>query len=369
MRAFAAALATETNTFGAIPTARSDFEEMFYKPPGTHPDAPSFFTAPMAASRKAARAGQFELVEGTATWAEPSGLVGRQAYESLRDEILAQLQAALPVDLVFLGLHGAMVADGYDSCETDLVACIRAMVGNDTVIGAELDMHCQLTPALAEQSDVLVLFKENPHNDFMARAEDLVALCMRVVRGEVRPVITLHDCRTLIGGFQTYRETGRSFVDKLIAMERSGEVLSVSIVHGFQAADVPEAGVKVLVITDGDPDKGERIARALAAEMATFIDPEGVMFKPDAAIAAAVAVDGGPIAGITRAACLATTPCWSKHCWHGRRFPRHWVLFGTRLPLPFAGPLVLVPSCRCALGARPLPSRASRSMRSSGSGR
>ncbi len=63
----------------------------------------------------------FELIEGTATWAEPAGPVSRDAYESLRDEILGQIRAALPLDVVLFGLHGSMVAVGYDDCEGDLM--------------------------------------------------------------------------------------------------------------------------------------------------------------------------------------------------------------------------------------------------------
>ena len=44
----------------------------------------------------------------------------------MRDEILAQIAAALPLDGVFLGLHGAMVAHGYDDTEGDVVERIRA---------------------------------------------------------------------------------------------------------------------------------------------------------------------------------------------------------------------------------------------------
>ena len=54
----------------------------------------------------------------------------------LRDELLEQLKAAMPVDGVLLGLHGAMVADGYDDCEGDLLARARAIVGPNVVIGA-----------------------------------------------------------------------------------------------------------------------------------------------------------------------------------------------------------------------------------------
>ena len=63
----------------------------------------------------------------------------------MRDEILGQLKAALPVDGVLLGLHGAMVAHGYDDVEGDIIERVRAIVGPDCVIGVELDPHCHLT--------------------------------------------------------------------------------------------------------------------------------------------------------------------------------------------------------------------------------
>ena len=35
--------------------------------------------------------------------------------------MIADLKTAMPVNAVMLSLHGAMVADGYDDCEQDLV--------------------------------------------------------------------------------------------------------------------------------------------------------------------------------------------------------------------------------------------------------
>ena len=46
----------------------------------------------------------------------------RSVYEDFRDEILAGVKAALPLDAVLINVHGAMVADGYDDCEGDLLA-------------------------------------------------------------------------------------------------------------------------------------------------------------------------------------------------------------------------------------------------------
>ena len=122
MRVFVASLATETNTFSPLYVDRSAFESAFYCPPGTHPDTPTLCSAPVVAARRRAQTDGFTLIEGTATWAEPAGLVSREAYESLRDEILDQLRAALPVDVVLFGLHGSMVARDYDDCEGDLLA-------------------------------------------------------------------------------------------------------------------------------------------------------------------------------------------------------------------------------------------------------
>ena len=295
MRLFAASLATETNTFAPIPTDRRAFVSAFYAPPGEHPSTPTLCSAPMVAAREAAAAEGHTLIEGTATWAEPAGLVGRAAYESLRDEILDQLRAAVPVDVVLLGLHGAMVADGYDDCEGDLLARVRAIVGPGCTIGAELDLHAHLTDTMVQAADLIVSFKEFPHTDFLARARDLARLCLARARGEIRPVSAVFDLRS-IGGFMTSREPGRSFVDRLLAMEGRDGILSISVNHGFQAADVYDVGSKVLVYADGDGAAAARLAEALGREILSWgragVPPHP---KPAEAIEQALAIPGGPV--------------------------------------------------------------------------
>ncbi len=296
MRVFVASLATETNTFAPLYVDRSAFEEAFYAPPGTHPETPTLCSAPVVAARVRARRGEFTLIEGTATWAEPAGLVSRAGYESLRDEILGQLAAAMPVDVALFGLHGSMVAHGYDDCEGDLLARAREIAGPGCVIGAELDMHCHLTEGMVTAADVIVAFKEFPHTDFLARAEDLVDLCLRTARGEVRPVTRVFDCRAM-SGFMTSREPGRGFVDRLLAMEGQDGILSVSVAHGFQAADVHDVGTKVLVIADGDGDRAAALAERLGNEILGWggagAGPRH--YAPDEAIAAARALPGSPV--------------------------------------------------------------------------
>ncbi len=295
MRVFVGSLATETNTFSPLYVDRSAFETAMYFPPGTHPPEPTLCSAPFVAARRRAASDGFTLVEGTATWAEPAGLVSRDAYESLRDEILGQIEAALPLDVVLFGLHGSMVAVGYDDCEGDLLARAREIVGPGCIIGAELDMHCHLTPQMVEAADVITAFKEFPHTDFLARAEDLTDLCLRAARGEIAPRMGVFDCRAM-GGFMTSREPGRSFVDRLMAMEGRDGILSISIAHGFPAGDVREMGTKVLVIADGDASEAEALAEALGREMLAWpASAAAPHLKPEEAIAHALTVSGQPV--------------------------------------------------------------------------
>jgi microcystin degradation protein MlrC len=299
MRIFTASLATETNTFSPVPTDRASFETAFYAGPGQHPPTPTLCSAPIVVLRRRAREESFTLIEGSAAWAEPGGLLQRKAYEELRDEILGQLRAALPVDGVILGLHGAMAAQGYDDCEGDLLERMRAIVGPQVLIAAELDPHSHLTRKRVAKADILAAFLEFPHTDFVERAEHVVDLALRTLRGEIKPVMSAFDCR-MIDVFPTSREPMRGFVDRIRALQGCDGVLSISLIHGFMASDVPELGTQVLVISDGDAEKAAALARKLGMEVfamrgRTAMPMLGIEAGLDAALASAAKKTGKPV--------------------------------------------------------------------------
>lgn len=296
MRIFTAALATETNTFSPIRVDRRAFEASLYAPPGEHPETPTLCSAPITVGRRLATERGFELIEGTAAWADPAGLVNRMTYEGLRDEILNQLRAALPIDAVVLGLHGAMVADGYEDTEGDFLARVRDIVGPDILVCAELDPHSHLTAKRLAAANFFVYFKEFPHTDFVDRAEDLWRIALDTLADRVKPVMSVFDCR-MIDVFPTSREPMRSFVDRIIRMETADpDILSISVVHGFMAGDVPEMGTKMVVLTNGKPEKGAALARELGLELfskrGTFIMPQ---IDEKKAVSRALAAASGPV--------------------------------------------------------------------------
>jgi microcystin degradation protein MlrC len=295
MKVFCASLATETNTFAPLPTGLAAFRDRGYFPAGTHPDAPQLFTGPLWAARLRAQALGLELSEGMCAAAMPAGPTTRSAHETLREELLADLRAAMPVEVVLLGLHGAMVADGCDDCEGDLLARIRAIVGPDVVVGAELDPHTHLTQAMVDGADLLVAFREYPHTDAIERGIELVDLCVATARGEIRPVPAVHDCRR-IRMLRTPIEPMRGFVDRARALEGHDGIVSISAIHGFPWADVPDLGTRVLVYADRDLARAQALAQRLGAELTDICDAMRVRGPSiDAAIDVALAATAWPV--------------------------------------------------------------------------
>jgi microcystin degradation protein MlrC len=296
MRLFSATIATETYTFSSMATTVDDYKEGVYLRPGEHPaDTPLMCTAPLYVARRRAKAEGFTLIEGSCFAASPSGNTNRADYEAMRDEIVAQVKAAMPLDGVLLGLHGAMVAEGYDDVEGDVIERVRAVVGANCVIGVELDPHCHLTLKRVKLSDIIILYKEFPHTDVVDRAEELLTLVLKTIRKQAKPVMSVYDCRQ-IGSYPTTEPLMRAFVDRMMAMENKDGILSISIGHCFPYADVAELTGRILVITDGDKAKASRLATTIGEE---FVSMRGKTFPPfhdpDGGIAAALEFNDAPV--------------------------------------------------------------------------
>ena len=262
---FTACLGTETNTFASIPTGLGLFEETCLFRKGSYGKNVPMFGAPLDVWRKRSEAKGWQVVESLCAFAQPAGKTVKKVYEAFRDEIIADLKAAMPVDAVFLSMHGAMVAEGYDDCESDLLAHVRKVVGPDVPVGVELDLHCNIGEGTMRDATVLVLFKEYPHVDVSDRADDLFNVMEGAIEGRTRPVMATWDCR-MIGVFHTTREPMRGFVDKLMALEGKEGVLSLSVAHGFPWSDIKEMSSRIIAVTDGDKAKAEKIAKELGQE-------------------------------------------------------------------------------------------------------
>lgn len=294
MRLFMATLSTETNTFSPMPTGPSGFNEYFLRHGSATQEPPNLMTEALHIWRTQAEALGWEVVESLSAIAEPAGRTVQRCYEALRDEILNDLERAGGADIVLLQLHGAMVAEGVDDCEGDVMARVRAICP-DAVLGLALDQHCHLTEQMMQASDLIIAFKEYPHDDATARAEELFEMARRTTAGDITPVMASYDCR-MVHMYLTKTGAMREFVDRLSATEQEPGILSVTLAHGFPWADVADVGTRMLVTTDGNAELAHETAERLGQEFFDLRHEVTGQFTPlDQALEEAVAHPDGPV--------------------------------------------------------------------------
>jgi len=313
---FVAGLSHETNSFSPLPTSLRSFEADVCYRPGTSDEraraAAIAFPGYGDALRVTWAAGD-TAIEGPCFWTQPSGPMAHSVYEHLRDTLLAALDAAGPVDAVILNLHGAMMAQGVDDCEGDLLTAVRARVGPDLPVGVLLDLHGNVSPAMLESSAVMVGVKEYPHVDYLQRAVELHALLTTMAGGSLRPR-TLMRTIPVLGLHGTIAGPMRDFVDRLMASERQDAIVSVTMMHGFAWSDSEDTGASVLVIHDGSD---EQAADALADDLAdAFVAAArtGTPRRPDVADAVREAMDAPPGPGPVMIADSADNPGGGAAC-------------------------------------------------------
>jgi len=296
VKVFLATFGTESNTFATYPASIKDFREGLWCENGISTAIPSPWSGPAKLWRDRALASNWTVYESLHAYAQPAGTLSRRVYEETRDRILNDLRAIERVDAVLLYLHGAMVAEGYDDCEGDLVARARGIVGPDVKIGLELDLHAHIDHKLVDAADIIVLFKTYPHIDHNDRADDLFDLMQRTLAGEIDPKMTLFDCKTM-GLFPTTRAGPMpEFVADMISAEGNDGILSLSLNHGFPWADVPIAGAKMLAVSDGDPKLASEMAEKFGRYFYRIRHTAALVFTPmDKAVEIAAQNSGKPI--------------------------------------------------------------------------
>jgi microcystin degradation protein MlrC len=115
---------------------------------------------------------------------------------------------------------------------------------------------------MVDNATLLVAFKEYPHIDIQARADELFTLAIDAATGKTNPVIAEWDCR-MIMAMPTPSGPMRDFVDAMQAREGKDGILSLSVAHGFPWGDHPRVGTRALAICDGDAGQAAQVAENL----------------------------------------------------------------------------------------------------------
>jgi len=258
MRIVVAELSHETNTFSPVVTDLARFSGGAAVPlEGEAALAVYRGTAScLGGFIEVCEAAGAEIVLPIAAGAAPSGPVENDAFEYIANKIVAAI--AKGCDAVMLDLHGAMVTKTYDDGEGELLRRIRE-VAPDVPIALALDMHANLYPETVARADVIAGYQTYPHIDMDQTAIRAGRALLQMLAGEVTPAMVWGNAPMLP---HVMRQGTDDFPNQQLQaraeeMEREG-ALAVSLFTGFPHADIEQAGLSVVVVTNGDRALAER---------------------------------------------------------------------------------------------------------------
>ncbi len=205
-----------------------------------------------------------EVTPLVAAGATPSGVIAGSAWAALRDELETALLRAGRVDAVALALHGAALAEGVDSPETELCRLVRGRIGPAAPVVATFDLHGNVSQALADSLSGMFPGREYPHVDTFERGREAALFLRDAFERRVTPVTHVETLPMLLPGAPTAAGPGARVNAACAEQRRRPGVLDCAFFHGFPYADTPLAGASVVATADGDRALARDAARAVA---------------------------------------------------------------------------------------------------------
>jgi len=262
--------AHETVTFLKYDTALSDF---------IYPGSPASGEALLKAYPKSYMGGfvkmarEFDGVElvgiESPLWPKTymgSGWVTEDAFETLVGKMIEGLKAKGPFEGVYLSLHGAMAVRGVARPEAELARRVRAIVGPDVPIAATFDLHGNEDDEFLKQADMGFAVKYFPHYDEYLQGERAARMLLRMIRGDYKPAHVTRKVPILTATVRMW--TGAppwaDLIQRALTWEAREVDVYVNVFFGFPFADVPDVGITIQAMTNGNATLAAEIADDIA---------------------------------------------------------------------------------------------------------
>ncbi len=256
------ALLFEGNTFSPVQTTLSDFTNKYFCQGQEIIDQLADSRLEVAGALAVAAAANADAVPLIATHGGAGGRIDAEAYAALKARLLGAVRAAGPLDGLFLALHGAMICDGVDDAEADLLGDVRELIGSVPLV-VSCDLHAHVTCEMLDRVDALVGYQHYPHDDTFETGVRATGLLLRIVAGEIRPAMAMRKiaalfppvaCGTMVPGLM------RDLYRHCRALEAAGDAVALSYFPVQAWLDLPDVGTAAVALVDGDRARAERLA-------------------------------------------------------------------------------------------------------------
>ncbi|MBB3384170.1 MULTISPECIES: M81 family metallopeptidase [unclassified Rhizobium] len=193
------------------------------------------------------------------------GPVARHTYEAFKTEFLEGLKSLLPLDGLYLAMHGAMYVEGMEDAEGDWISAARAIVGDDCMVSASYDLHGNVTQRIIDALDMYSTYRTAPHIDVGETMRRAVKMLTESLKTGVKPILLWAPIPVVLPGERTSTvdEPAKSLYDMLPGIDAIDGVWDASLMVGYVWADEPRA-TAAAIMTGTDRAVLEREAKRLA---------------------------------------------------------------------------------------------------------
>ncbi|MBP2199365.1 M81 family metallopeptidase [Pantoea cypripedii] len=183
------------------------------------------------------------------------GPVARVTYEDFKQDFLSRLATLLPVDGVYLAMHGAVYVEGMEDAEGDWIAATRELVGDDCPISVSYDLHGNVTQRIIDAIDMFSTYRTAPHIDVEETMRRSVAMLVKSLHSGVKPGVVWAPIPVVLPGERTSTEDepAKSLYARLPAINAIDHIWDASLMVGYVWADEPRAtAAAIMTGTDAD---------------------------------------------------------------------------------------------------------------------
>lgn len=254
----------EGNTFSPLTSTIEDFRQNFFIE-GDKLREPSTIHNELLGFQQVIEEQGATLIPTLFASAVSSGGISRSSLDWFKQAVIEWIERAPAIDGVLFALHGAQIAEGCEDPEGELLIAIREEIGKSIPIVITLDSHANVTQKMVEQINGLVGYRTFPHVDFKETAYRAGQLLFSILRGEVKPHVTLRKVPMILPAEnqQTYSGPMAELLEEAAEGERLGQSIVTSLFAVQPWLDIAEMGFSVVVVGE-DQVRNEQESSRLA---------------------------------------------------------------------------------------------------------